>query len=69
VLAEEILRQAREIGYRRLRLDTVEPVMKDAVGMYRRLGFQEIAPYRENPMAGTLYMEMDLESGGFGRTE
>jgi ribosomal protein S18 acetylase RimI-like enzyme len=60
VLAEEILRQARAIGYRRLRLDTVEPVMKDAVGMYRRLGFREIAPYRENPMPGTLYMEMDL---------
>ena len=59
-LAEEILRQARAIGYQRLRLDTVEPVMKDAVGMYRRLGFREIAPYRENPMPGTLYMEMDL---------
>lgn len=69
VLAEEILRQAREIGYRRLRLDTVEPVMKDAVGMYRRLGFREIAPYRENPMAGTLYMEVDLEAGSLGKTE
>ena len=60
VLAEEILRQARAIGYRKLRLDTVEPVMKDAVAMYRRLGFREIAPYRENPMAGTLYMEVEL---------
>ena len=60
VLTEEILRQARAIGYRKLRLDTVEPVMKDAVAMYRRLGFREIAPYRENPMAGTLYMEVEL---------
>jgi putative acetyltransferase len=63
VLAEEILRQAREIGYQRLRLDTVEPAMKDAVGMYRRLGFREIAAYRENPMAGTLYMELELGAG------
>jgi GNAT superfamily N-acetyltransferase len=60
ILAERILRDAREIGYQRLRLDTVEPVMKDAVAMYRRLGFKEIEPYRANPMPGTLYMELDL---------
>jgi len=60
ILAERIVRDAQEIGYQRLRLDTVEPVMKDAVAMYRRLGFKEIAPYRANPMAGTLYMELDL---------
>jgi putative acetyltransferase len=59
-LAERILSDARAIGYRRLRLDTVEPVMKDAVAMYRKIGFKEIAPYRENPIAGALYMEMDL---------
>src|SRR5579885_622951 len=63
------LRQAGEIGYRRLRLDTVEPVMKDAVAMYRRLGFREIAPYRENPMAGTLYLEVDLGTGSSGKME
>lgn len=62
-LAERILREARGIGYAKLRLDTVEPVMKDAVAMYRRMGFREIAPYRENPMAGTLYMELDLGEG------
>jgi putative acetyltransferase len=66
VLAEEILRQAREIGYQRLRLDTVEPAMKDAVGMYRRLGFREIAAYRDNPMAGTLYLELDLTADAAG---
>jgi putative acetyltransferase len=59
-LAEKIIAEARSIGYERMRLDTVEPVMKDAVAMYRRFGFREIAPYRVNPMAGTLYMELDL---------
>jgi len=59
-LALHLIGEARQMGYRRMRLDTVEPVMKDAVGMYRRLGFKEIAAYRENPMAGTLYMEVDL---------
>ena len=60
VLAETIINEARRIGYQRMRLDTVEPVMKDAVAMYRRLGFKEIAPYRPNPMPGTLYMELEL---------
>jgi len=59
-LAERVIAEARQIGYRRMRLDTVEPVMKDAVAMYRRLGFREIAPYRPNPIAGALYMELQL---------
>lgn len=60
VLAERIIAEARQIGYRRMRLDTVEPVMKDAVAMYRKLGFREIDAYRPNPNPGTLYMEVEL---------
>jgi putative acetyltransferase len=60
VLAERIIAEAREIGYRRMRLDTVEPVMKDAVGMYRKLGFKEIEAYCANPEAGAIYMELEL---------
>jgi ribosomal protein S18 acetylase RimI-like enzyme len=60
ILADRMIAEARQIGYKRMRLDTVEPVMKDAVGMYRKIGFREIDPYRPNPMAGTLYMELEL---------
>jgi putative acetyltransferase len=60
ILADRIISEARGIGYKRMRLDTVEPVMKDAVAMYRRFGFREIAAYRPNPMPGTLYMELVL---------
>ena len=60
VLADRIIAEARQIGYQRMRLDTVEPVMKDAVAMYRRFGFREIAPYCKNPIAGALYMELLL---------
>jgi len=60
VLAERVVADAREIGYKRLRLDTVEAVMRDAVALYRKLGFREIAPYRENPIDGALFMERTL---------
>jgi len=60
VLAEAIIAEARNIGYQSMRLDTIEPIMKDAVEMYRKLGFREIAPYRPNPIAGAMYMELEL---------
>jgi putative acetyltransferase len=59
-LAERIIAEARQIGYRRMRLDTVESVMKDAVAMYRKLGFREISPYCSNPISSALYMELRL---------
>ncbi|HEY1658884.1 MAG TPA: GNAT family N-acetyltransferase [Candidatus Sulfotelmatobacter sp.] len=59
-LAERIIVEARQIGYKRMRLDTVAPVMKDAVAMYCRLGFREIAPYCTNPVEGAMYMELEL---------
>ena len=43
-----------------MRLDTVEPLMKDAVAMYRQFGFREIGPYRPNPIKGAMYMELKL---------
>ena len=60
VLAEAIVAEAQNIGYQHMRLDTIEPIMKDAVEMYRKLGFREIAPYRPNPIAGAMYMELPL---------
>ncbi|HKC70615.1 MAG TPA: GNAT family N-acetyltransferase [Terriglobales bacterium] len=59
-LLNTVLGEARAIGYQRMRLDTVEPVMQDAVRMYRAYGFREIPPYRENPIPGALYMEIEL---------
>ena len=60
VLANKVIAEARLQGYRRMRLDTVAPVMKNAVGLYRQLGFYEIPPCTHNPQPGVLYMEMEL---------
>ena len=59
-LAERLISEARGIGYQRMRLDTIGSTMQDAVALYRLLGFKEIAPYRPNPIAGALYMELEL---------
>ena len=59
-LAERIIAEACEIGYTHMRLDTVAGSMDRAIAMYRQMGFREIAPYRENPMPGVLYMELPL---------
>ncbi len=59
-LVDAVIAEGRDIGYQRMRLDTIESSMRDAIALYRRRGFREIAPYRTNPIAGALYLELLL---------
>jgi ribosomal protein S18 acetylase RimI-like enzyme len=60
LLTEKLIAEARAIGYKAMRLDTVADRMREAVELYRPLGFREISPYRENPIPSALYMELTL---------
>jgi len=51
--------EARVIGYRELKLDTLD-WMTDARRLYARLGFAECAPYYRNPLPGAVYMSLTL---------
>ena len=59
-LAEEIIAVGRAIGYQRMLLDSM-PSMREAIALYRRLGFRPIAPYRFNPVPGAVFMELNLQ--------
>jgi putative acetyltransferase len=58
-LALRIIEEGRRAGYRSMRLDSL-PSMKNALTLYRGLGFRDIAPYRDNPIEGTAFLELRL---------
>ena len=58
-LSEIVIARAAEIGYARMRLDTII-TMNEATELYRSLGFKEIDPYRYNPIEGAVFMELKL---------
>lgn len=58
-LAEAIIAQARQAEYHTARLGTL-PVMKEAIALYQSLGFVPVAPYKDNALAGAIYMELSL---------
>ena len=58
-LAQRLVEEARNIGYRELKLDTLD-WMAGARALYARFGFRECAPYYRNPLPGAVYMSLTL---------
>jgi carbonic anhydrase len=58
-LVMQLLRHAREIGYTRMRLDTLD-WMTPAIAFYKALGFTPCPPYYNTPLPNTVFMELHL---------
>lgn len=58
-LVQALLDEARRAGYSVVLLDTLDD-MEAARELYASLGFQEIAPYYFNPIAGAHYLKAEL---------
>jgi GNAT superfamily N-acetyltransferase len=58
-LVQTAIDGARAIGYRELKLDTLDR-MAEARSLYASLGFRECAPYYHNPIPGAVYMSLVL---------
>jgi GNAT superfamily N-acetyltransferase len=58
-LAEALIAEARAIGYRELKLDTLE-WMGEARKLYAKLGFRVCPAYYDNPLPGVVYMALAL---------
>ena len=59
MLANRAIGEARDIGYSRMRLDTLAR-LKEAVFLYDSLGFKKVRPYTINPHKDAAYMELNF---------
>ncbi len=58
-LADALLFEAKKLGYKYMKLDTIQR-LKAAVHMYKKMGFEETDAYNYNPDATVLYFKKEL---------
>jgi putative acetyltransferase len=62
-LVAAVLAEARAIGYKELKLDTLN-WMSAARTLYESVGFRSCAPYYVNPLPGVVYLSLRLDGAG-----
>ena len=55
-----VIDAARDLGYVRMRLDTLAS-MTGALALYRALGFQPTQPYTHSPFEDAIFLELALK--------
>ena len=60
LLAKRIIDEAVTLGYKIMRLDTLDR-LKEAMSLYESLGFKRIDAYYDNPLHGVVYWELKLK--------
>jgi len=63
ILTGALLERARELGYERVRVDTL-PKMSGAIQFYQAMGFKPIPAYWDNPVPGALFFEWNAANPG-----
>lgn len=58
-LVQQIIADAKKIGYSHMLLDTL-PFLKSAIHIYEKLGFYIAERYNDSPMSTSIYMKLDL---------
>jgi ribosomal protein S18 acetylase RimI-like enzyme len=58
-LVLQLVKDGRELGYLKMRLDTM-PYLERAIELYRTMGFKPIDNYRRDPVPGALCFELNL---------
>ena len=56
MLLQKALSLAKELGYKKIRLDTLA-TMVPAISLYKKVGFYEIEPYYFNPEKNAVFFE------------
>ncbi len=60
-LASKLLLDAKELGYRRVYLDTL-PYLERAIRLYEHMGFRVTDKYNDSPMAASIFMKYDFKT-------